>query len=83
MATSGRDANCCGAGGMLAVHRADVSQKVAIMRIDEARESGASLLASGCPRCDDTFQKAIAARGVENIKAVNLIELVAEAAGIK
>jgi Fe-S oxidoreductase len=82
MATSKQLANCCGAGGMLAVHRADVSQDVAVMRIDEAKETGASLLVSGCPRCDDTFKKAIAARDIEDIKVVNLVELVAKAAGL-
>jgi Fe-S oxidoreductase len=82
MATSKKLANCCGAGGMLAVHRADVSEDVAVMRIDEARETGASLLVSGCPRCDETFKKAMAARGLKDIKVVNLVELVAQAVGI-
>jgi Fe-S oxidoreductase len=82
MATSKKLANCCGAGGMLAVHRADVSEDVAVMRIEEAKETGASLLVSGCPRCDETFKKAIAVRGIEGIKVVNLVELVAEAVGI-
>ena len=82
MATSGKDANCCGAGGMLAVHRADVSESVAVMRLDEARETGAGILASGCPRCDETFKKAIAARDIDDLKVANLVELVAEAVGI-
>jgi Fe-S oxidoreductase len=83
MATSKKMANCCGAGGMLAVHRADVSEDVAVMRLDEAKETGAALLVSGCPRCDETFKKAIAARGTEDIQVVNLVELVAKAAGIR
>ena len=82
MATSKKLANCCGAGGMLAVHRTDVSEDVAVMRIDEAKETGASLLVSGCPRCDETFKMTMAARGIEDIKVVNLVELVADAAGL-
>jgi len=82
MATSKKLANCCGAGGMLAVHRADVSEDVAVMRIDEAKETGAELLVSGCPRCDETFKKALAARGTDDIQVVNLVELVAKAAGL-
>jgi Fe-S oxidoreductase len=81
MSTSKKMANCCGAGGMLAVHRPDVSDDVAVMRIDEAKETGSSLLVSGCPRCDETFKKAMAARDVESIRVINLVELVAEAAG--
>ncbi|MBT8366493.1 MAG: (Fe-S)-binding protein [Deltaproteobacteria bacterium] len=82
MATNKKLANCCGAGGMLAVHRTDVSEDVAVMRIDEAKETGASLLVSGCPRCDETFKGAMAARDIEDIRVVNLVELVADAAGL-
>jgi len=82
MATHKKLANCCGAGGMLAVHRADVSEDVAVMRIDEAIETGAVRLISGCPRCDETFKNAISTRGIKDIKVVNLVELVAEAAGL-
>ena len=52
------------------------------MRIDEAKESASSLLISGCPRCDETFKNAIAARGIQDLKVSNLVELVAEAAGL-
>ena len=67
---------------MLAVHRPDVSEDVAGMRIDEAIESGAARLISGCPRCNETFKNAMAARGIKNIQVVNLVEFVAQAAGI-
>ncbi|MCP4623082.1 MAG: (Fe-S)-binding protein [bacterium] len=83
MATCKTEANCCGAGGMLAVHRADVSEDVAMMRVNEAKETGASLLVSGCPRCDETFKKAMAARGIEDIEVANLVVLVAEAVGVE
>jgi len=82
MASHKKLANCCGAGGMLAVHRPDVSENVAVLRIEEAKETGADLLVSGCPRCDETFKKAMAARNIEDIKVVNLVELVAQAVGI-
>ena len=67
---------------MLAVHRPDVSEDVAGMRIDEAIESGAARLISGCPRCDETFKNAMTARGLKDIQVVNLVELVAQAVGI-
>lgn len=82
LATNGKWANCCGAGGMLAVHRPDVSEEIAALRIDEARETGASLLVSGCPRCDEIFKRTMTARGIEHTKVVNLVDLVAEAAGL-
>lgn len=82
MATNQKWANCCGAGGMLAVHRPDVSERVAGLRLAEAAETGASLLVSGCPRCDETFKKALATRGTEDIKVLNLVELLSKAAGL-
>jgi Fe-S oxidoreductase len=75
-------ANCCGAGGMLPLHRPDVSNQVAGLRIDEAAETGASVLISGCPRCDDKFKQSMATRGQDGMRVVNLVELVAEAAGL-
>jgi Fe-S oxidoreductase len=82
MATSRKQANCCGAGGMLAVHRPDVSEKVARMRLEEARETGAALLISGCPRCDMTFEAAGASGGCTGLRIANLVDIVAEAAGV-
>lgn len=79
MTTNGKLANCCGAGGLLAVHRPDVSKKVARLRIEEAEETGASLLISGCPRCDVTFTKAMAGDGKNDLRAVNIVDLAAEA----
>lgn len=81
MAANKRWANCCGAGGMLAVHRPDVTEDVAALRIGEAQETGATLLVSGCPRCDENFSKTMAARGIKDIKAVSLVELLSQAAG--
>ena len=82
MATCKKSANCCGAGGMLAVHRPDVSEKVARMRMEEARETGAALLISGCPRCDLTFESARASEGFVGLRIANLMDIVAEAVGV-
>ena len=82
MDTNQKWAHCCGAGGALAVHRPDVSDAVARLRIDEARETGADLLVSGCPRCDATFTKALAGAGIDDLRVVNLVDLVAEAVGL-
>ncbi|MEE8416865.1 MAG: (Fe-S)-binding protein [Desulfobacterales bacterium] len=82
MASNKKLANCCGAGGMLPLHRPDVADQVTGLRIDEAVETGASVLVSGCPRCDDKFKQSISARGQDGLRIVNLVELVAEAAGL-
>ncbi len=59
MATHKRMANCCGEGGMLPVYRPDLSKRVSQLRLEEAQETGATLLATGCPRCQDAFSRAM------------------------
>lgn len=82
MGTNKKMANCCGAGGMLAVHRPDLSGKVALLRLEEARETGASTLVTGCPRCDSTFVRAMDSDDRSDIGLTNLVKLTAYAAGL-
>lgn len=82
MDTNKRLANCCGAGGMLSVHRPDLSQEVALLRLEEARTTGASILVTGCPRCDGHFARAMASRAQDGLRVTNLVKLVAHAAGL-
>jgi Fe-S oxidoreductase len=64
---------------MLAVHRPDVSEKVACMRLEEARETGAAILVTGCPRCDVTLEGAVASGACPRLRVANLVDLLAEA----
>jgi len=82
MDTNRKMANCCGAGGMLPVHRPDLSHEVALLRLGEARATGASILVTGCPRCDGHFARALASRGQDGLRITNLVKLVAQAAGL-
>ena len=75
MAASGKLANCCGAGGMLEVSRPDLSLRAARQRLDEARETGAAVLACGCLRCRDRLSR-VEEPGIE---VANLVELAARA----
>ncbi len=75
-------ANCCGAGGMLAVNRPDLARAVALLRLEEARATGASILATGCPRCTNTLTQSINQKGQNGLQIVNLVRLVALAAGL-
>jgi Fe-S oxidoreductase len=82
MDTNRKLANCCGAGGMLAVHRPDLSDEVALLRLEEARTTGASILVTGCPRCDGHFARAMDSKGKDGLRLTNLVKLVAFAAGL-
>jgi Fe-S oxidoreductase len=80
MATSGKWANCCGAGGMLEVTRPELAARVALARLREAQDTGASILTTGCPRCVDLLSGAATSDGSGSIRVRNLIDLLAEAA---
>lgn len=79
MATSKKWANCCGAGGMLEVTRPELAARVALLRLEEALETGASTLATGCPRCADLLSRAAESDGSGSIRVMNLIDLLADA----
>ena len=81
MATNRKMANCCGAGGMMYVHRPDIAEKVALLRFQEAKATSASLLVTGCPGCDVALASIKATHEEGGPKIMNLIELVAMAAG--
>jgi Fe-S oxidoreductase len=82
MATSKAMANCCGAGGLLEVHRPDIARTIARERLAEARETGARMVVTGCPRCDGILAKTANTEHSGDMRVVNLVDLVAEAAGL-
>jgi Fe-S oxidoreductase len=79
MATHHRFANCCGAGGMLGVSAPEVARRAAGLRLGEARETGASVLATGCSRCTATLNGAGGAG--PGLRVASLVDLLAEAVG--
>ena len=81
MTTHKRLANCCGEGGMLPVYRPDLAKGVSLLRLEEARETGASILATGCPRCQAAFTRAIDPSDKGGLRIAHLVDLVASAVG--
>jgi Fe-S oxidoreductase len=79
MATHKRMANCCGEGGLLSVYRPDLAREVSLLRLEEAKETGASILATGCPRCQAAFTRATDSKETGKLRIANLIDLVASA----
>jgi len=73
---------CCGAGGMLHIHRPDVSQAVALLRIEDGLSTGASVMATGCTRCDQTLKNALALSGGKEIRVMNLMTLLGRSIGL-
>jgi Fe-S oxidoreductase len=77
METNKKLANCCGQGGMLRVHRPDIADRVAGLRLEEARETGAEILATGCSRCVAMLSGVQADNPARYPRVVNIVDLLA------
>jgi Fe-S oxidoreductase len=81
MDTHGKMAHCCGAGGVLPVFKPELSRDVAGLRLREAEETGAVLMATACTRCDEALGNAQSNDPAgRKLTISNLVDLVARAA---
>lgn len=51
----GKDVRCCGGGGMLEATNNDLRVSICKYRLSQVEETGASILTSSCPSCNNTF----------------------------
>jgi len=72
------NSRCCGAGGGFRIAFPDVQARVAVKRVQDAEETGADYIVSGCPFCYAGIQTAISSVG-SDIKMMDLTEIVAMA----
>lgn len=81
MEKNGKSSYCCGGGGGILMSDAELSDKIGKTRIRQASATGAELLVTPCPTCEQVLKKAAAASGEEgnSIKVRNLGELVWQA----
>ncbi len=73
---------CCEGGGgrMWAESSSEMGQRLAEIRVQDAVELGAEVLATACPMCVLTLEDAVKTSGnEEKIKVMDVIELLAEA----
>jgi Fe-S oxidoreductase len=73
---------CCEGGGgkMWAESSSDTGQRLAEIRVQDAAELGAEILATACPLCVLTLEDAVKTSGhEEKIRVMDVIELLAEA----
>jgi len=68
---------CCGAGGGLKTLDQELAMKVAEKRIEDAEATGASLLVTSCPFCEQTLQEAARRRGGK-IGVADITELIVQ-----
>jgi Fe-S oxidoreductase/nitrate reductase gamma subunit len=70
---------CCGAGGGHAFMEVNIGRRVNHIRTEQAMETGAAVVATGCPFCMQMFEDGIKAKGVEQTMRVHdIAELLAQ-----
>jgi heterodisulfide reductase subunit D len=78
MAENREDAHCCGGGGNLESHSADLSKQVAKQRVQQAAATGARVLVSACQQCERTLSNAARASRTR-IRVMDVGEVVLKA----
>lgn len=69
---------CCGAGGGHAWMEINIGRRVNHIRTEQAMETGASVVATGCPFCMQMFEDGVRSKGVEeNMRVQDIAELIA------
>lgn len=71
---------CCGAGGGHYWFDMKVGQRINVLRVDQAAETGADLVATGCPFCMQMLEDAVGLTEREDsLEVRDIAEIVAEA----
>ncbi|MBV7297406.1 (Fe-S)-binding protein [Enterovibrio paralichthyis] len=78
MERSGYRSRCCGGGGGAPVTDIPGEQRIADMRMDDARETGASMVAVACPQCAVMLEGVVMPRPEVRDIAVMLLDAVAD-----
>jgi len=68
---------CCGGGGLMLFYEPKEEQRMGVVRVRMAEESGASVIVTACPFCMANIEDAIKVAGLEGkMSAIDLAELV-------
>ena len=74
-----QDALCCGGGGGGLWSEVPIAERFAVLRVEEARATGAEVLAVACPYCIAMFEDAVKVLGLEDeLLVLDVAELLAE-----
>jgi Fe-S oxidoreductase len=69
---------CCGAGGGHAFMEVNIGRRVNHIRTEQALETGAAVVATGCPFCMQMFEDGVKTKGAEErMRVQDIAELVA------
>lgn len=69
---------CCGGGGANVWYEVSEKKKIGVIRVEEAKRTGASVLAVACPFCITMFEDAAKAIGDDALSVRDIAEIVAD-----
>ena len=73
---------CCGGGGGRMWSETPIEERFSLLRIEEAVECGAEILATACPFCILMFEDILKAKPELPVKIMDVSELLAESLGL-
>jgi Fe-S oxidoreductase len=74
-----QDAVCCGGGGGQLWMETPVEERLAVLKVREALVMGAEVIATACPYCVSMFEDARTALGRDDVRVVDVTEIIAQA----
>jgi Fe-S oxidoreductase len=79
MEHSGVDTLCCGGGGGRMWLETEAGERFADLRVQEATDTGARILATACPACISCLEDSLKAKKMDDIAVMDVAEIVAMA----
>jgi Fe-S oxidoreductase len=81
MERHGPDALCCGGGGGRMWMETPVGERFSDLRVEEAKSTGASIIATACPFCIACLEDSIKAQKIEHLEVLDIAEIAIKAVG--
>jgi len=79
MQPHGVDSLCCGGGGGRMWLETEAGERFADQRVEQALATGADILATACPFCVACLEDSLKARGIRNLRVLDVAEIAASA----
>lgn len=77
MENTGVDTLCCGGGGGRMLMETAAGERFSDLRVQEALETGAKILATACPFCVSCLEDSLKAQKIDNIVVMDIVEIAA------
>ncbi len=82
MGRNREDSLCCGGGGGGIWNEIPAEERFALLRVQEAADAGADVIATACPYCVLMFEDALKTAGMdEKMKVMDIAEIIEESLG--